>query len=119
MTDISQLSRAELQELQAKIAARMQETEKQALAEAKVQIGEIANGLGRSVQQLLADLGLAGVNSSVRGAKPRADAGKKVAPIYHNPANPSDSWTGRGRQPKWVKEYLDSGKSLDDLRITH
>ncbi|MBA4095048.1 MAG: histidinol phosphate phosphatase, partial [Candidatus Accumulibacter sp.] len=26
-------------------------------------------------------------------------------------------WTGRGRQPKWVKEWVEGGKSLDKLRV--
>lgn len=27
------------------------------------------------------------------------------------------TWTGRGRQPKWVDEYLASGKNLEDVRV--
>ncbi|MEZ5856821.1 MAG: H-NS histone family protein [Hyphomicrobiaceae bacterium] len=34
---------------------------------------------------------------------PRAGkSGGKVAVKYRNPDNPSDTWTGRGRQPKWL-----------------
>ena len=41
----------------------------------------------------------------------------KVAPKYANPADPSLTWTGRGRKPRWVQEYLDAGKKLEDLEI--
>ena len=36
---------------------------------------------------------------------------------YRNPADPAETWAGRGRQPRWVAEQLRSGKTLDDLRI--
>jgi DNA-binding protein H-NS len=45
--------------------------------------------------------------------KPRG----KVAPKYKNPANGLETWTGRGRQPRWVADALAGGKSLDDLLI--
>ena len=40
-----------------------------------------------------------------------------VAPKYANPENKSETWTGRGRQPRWVKGHLDAGGSIDDLMI--
>ncbi|QRZ13107.1 H-NS histone family protein [Paracoccus methylovorus] len=41
----------------------------------------------------------------------------KVAPKYANPADPSQTWTGRGRKPRWVQEALDSGKKLEAMEI--
>ena len=41
----------------------------------------------------------------------------KVAPIYANPADPEQTWTGRGRKPRWVQEALDAGKKLESLEI--
>ena len=41
----------------------------------------------------------------------------KVAPKYRNPANSSETWTGRGRQPLWVADAVMGGKSLEDLLI--
>ncbi len=41
-----------------------------------------------------------------------------VPPKYRNPNDPSQTWTGRGRQPKWVSELLAGGFTLDQLRIT-
>jgi DNA-binding protein H-NS len=44
-------------------------------------------------------------------------ASGKGLPRYANPAQPDQTWTGRGRQPGWVKDALKSGKSLEDLAI--
>lgn len=40
-----------------------------------------------------------------------------VAVRYRNPSDPGQAWTGRGRQPKWVMDWVQSGKSLDALRV--
>jgi DNA-binding protein H-NS len=32
----------------------------------------------------------------------RGGKGSKVAPKYRNPKNPSETWTGRGRKPRWI-----------------
>jgi DNA-binding protein H-NS len=40
-----------------------------------------------------------------------------VLPKYKNPARPSETWTGRGKQPRWLTAELSSGKKLDDFRI--
>lgn len=40
-----------------------------------------------------------------------------VAAKYADPANPDQTWTGRGRKPRWVQDALDGGKTLDDLAI--
>jgi DNA-binding protein H-NS len=40
-----------------------------------------------------------------------------VLPKFKNPDNPSETWAGRGKQPRWVKRQLRSGKRMDDLRI--
>ena len=41
----------------------------------------------------------------------------KIAAKYVNPADAAQTWSGRGRKPRWVQEYLDSGRSIDDLAI--
>jgi len=41
----------------------------------------------------------------------------KVKPKYVNPNDAEQTWTGRGRRPKWVEAELDGGKELDDLLI--
>jgi DNA-binding protein H-NS len=41
----------------------------------------------------------------------------QVFPKYRNPAEPSETWAGRGKQPRWLTAQLRSGKQLDDFRI--
>jgi hypothetical protein len=37
---------------------------------------------------------------------------------YRHPDHPTTlTWSGRGRQPKWVREWVEGGKSLDDLLV--
>ena len=40
-----------------------------------------------------------------------------VFPKFRNPEQPSETWTGRGKKPRWLTEQLKSGKQLDDFRI--
>ncbi len=42
---------------------------------------------------------------------------EKGGPVYRNPSNSAETWTGRGRQPKWVCDALASGMRLEDLVI--
>ena len=41
----------------------------------------------------------------------------RVYPKYRNPTQPSQTWAGRGKQPRWLQAQLRSGKKLDDFRI--
>ena len=41
----------------------------------------------------------------------------KVHPKYRNPERPSETWSGRGKQPRWVGTQLRSGVKVDDLLI--
>jgi len=41
----------------------------------------------------------------------------KVLPKYSNPKNRSETWAGRGKQPRWLMTELRSGKRLDDFLI--
>ena len=40
-----------------------------------------------------------------------------VYPKYQNPNQASETWAGRGKQPRWLRNALRSGKRLDDFRI--
>jgi DNA-binding protein H-NS len=41
----------------------------------------------------------------------------QVFPKYRNPKEPSETWAGRGKQPRWLTAKLTSGKKLEDFRI--
>jgi DNA-binding protein H-NS len=42
----------------------------------------------------------------------------KVFPKFRNPGRPSETWSGRGKQPRWVSELIEAGKSIEDFRIS-
>ena len=57
--------------------------------------------------------------SAPRTAKPKGAAkksGGKVPPKYRNPAQPSETWTGRGKHPRWMAELLKQGKMAEGRR---
>ena len=49
----------------------------------------------------------------------QAKAGpKKVsAPKYKNPADATQTWTGKGRQPDWFKTAIAAGTTPDEMEI--
>lgn len=103
MIDLSNLSLGDLRNLQDQIKQEMKKREHQEVAKAREQILAIAQSVGMPLKDLLA---------ANRGGK-----GSTVAVRYRHPDNAGQQWTGRGRQPKWVKDWVDSGKSLDKLRV--
>ncbi len=39
-----------------------------------------------------------------------------AVPRFRNPEQPSQTWSGRGRQPRWLVVQLRSGRQLADFR---
>jgi DNA-binding protein H-NS len=82
--------------------------------------------LGEKREQLQNSLGalerISGLNQrgkpgrNFRGAHP--SKGKKVAPKYRNPDDPSQTWAGRGAQPRWLKAHLSAGRSREEFAIS-
>ena len=48
--------------------------------------------------------------------KPKARK-TKAAAKYRNPENPSQEWSGRGRQPAWFKAAIAAGKKPESLEV--
>jgi DNA-binding protein H-NS len=42
-----------------------------------------------------------------------------VLPKFRNPAEPHQTWSGRGKRPHWVTELLDAGVSIQDFQISN
>ena len=40
-----------------------------------------------------------------------------VLPKFRNPDDPSQTWAGRGKQPRWLKALIKSGNRIDQFRI--
>lgn len=49
-------------------------------------------------------------------AKPTRKLGK-VKPKYRNPDNPKETWSGRGRSPRWLADLLAKGKKIEQFLI--
>ena len=41
----------------------------------------------------------------------------RVFPKYRNPQIPSETWSGRGKQPRWLVAAIQSGRKIDDFKI--
>jgi DNA-binding protein H-NS len=41
----------------------------------------------------------------------------KVLPKYSNPQAPSETWSGRGKRPRWLVAALETGHRLDEFKI--
>jgi len=60
---------------------------------------------------------LVAMNSrSSRGSRPRRKY-PQVFPKYKNPNDPNETWSGRGKQPRWLVAALKAGGKVDDYRI--
>jgi len=103
---LDKLSLDELKQLQNDVAIAIYEYEERRKEEAKAAIEAKAKEFGFSLDELLSD---------EKGKSKGKSA--KIAPKYADPADPTVTWSGRGRKPKWVEAYLAEGKSLDDLKI--
>ena len=67
--------------------------------------------LEKQLQQLQSNGTSSGTSQRQRRPYP------EVLPKYRNPAEPAETWAGRGKQPRWLTAQLKSGKKLDDFRI--
>jgi len=120
--DLRGLSAKELGTLIEK--ARQQQTKlakRTPIATIRSKITKFAKAEGYTIEELF---GTAGKAPAARGRKAAAKsaprAGRKlgkVAPKYRNPANPKETWTGRGKQPLWLAAATAKGKKVEDFLI--
>ena len=68
------------------------------------------------LDERLRQLDLHGVPHDVKESRARRPY-PQVLPKYRNPAEPSETWSGRGKRPRWLTAQLRSGKRLDDYLI--
>lgn len=101
--DLHTLSLKELKELQSQVAKAISGYEERRKKEALAEIEEKARALGFTLSELTA----------ISGVRRRASP----APKYFNPEDPNETWTGRGRKPRWFDAALRAGKRPEDLAI--
>lgn len=114
MTDYETMSRKELMALRANvdkaIAAVGDRERRNALKAAEAAAREHGYTLDE-----LADL-MGGSRARGRRAAGAAKAGASPA-RYRNPDDESQTWSGRGRRPRWVHEAEAKGRSLAEMEI--
>ena len=62
-------------------------------------------------------VGLPHFRIALGSLKKRKQSAGKLSPTYRNPNNPEETWTGRGRKPRWLVAALDAGSTVDQCRI--
>ena len=105
--DLAGYTSSELKGLQHDIERMIKERQQQEVQKAREQILAIAKQAGVSVEELLGNV----------EKKAKTGSDQKVHPKYQNPNDVSQTWTGRGRQPRWIAAALASGKKLDEFRM--
>lgn len=100
--EVDDMKLADLLELEIRVKKAISEARERERSEIKQKIEEMATSSGFSVGELFSG---------------RSTKGKTVAPKYMNPDNRSETWTGRGRKPRWLTAQLDKGRKLEDFAI--
>jgi DNA-binding protein H-NS len=76
------------------------------ITNARKKVAAMAESLGYKMEELAGP-----ARSGKRGN------GGKVAVKFRNKDNPEETWTGRGRQPKWLAARLSKGAKLADFAV--
>ena len=108
--DISKLNEAQLTALMGKIQARLHELQLEKVARVRDKVIAMITSEGLDYAELME-------HSAFARRKKKGMKRAKVAPKYRNPADKSQTWSGRGRQPRWFKAALRKGKTERSLLI--
>ena len=101
--DLNSLSLKELKDMQSQVAKAIAGFEDRRKREVMAELEEVARAKGFSLAELT-------------GSAPTRKRSPSVQK-YANPANKSDTWSGRGRKPRWFAEALAKGKKPESMEI--
>jgi DNA-binding protein H-NS len=107
--DFSTLSLKQLQTLQEKMAEATEAARETKRGEIKSQIETMLADNGFSLEDIFP--------STFRRQGTRRDKGTTVEIAYRNPDDPAQTWTGRGRVPRWLQAKIDEGLDRESFRI--
>lgn len=79
------------------------------LHEVRQQMEDLASSVGMSVEELLA---LNGTGKKKKAGKMTVGEAK-----FRNPDDPQQTWTGRGKRPRWLQDALAGGAELEDFAV--
>lgn len=100
--NLEKMTKAELQKLKGEIDKALASLDRRLKADARKAAADAAKKFGYSLDDLV------GATKARKGAAPAK---------YRNPADPGQTWSGRGRQPGWFKAGIAKGKKADDFLI--
>lgn len=103
--DLNSLSAEELTQLMASAEQTLRERHQKRVLSLRKEAEELAASLNMSVAELF---GL---------EKTSKLANKKLPAKYINPANPTQTWTGRGKRPHWLADALARGETLEQFAV--
>lgn len=113
--DLKGLSAKELETL-ISTARKRQSTlnKRKPVSEVRRKLTALAKAEGYEIAELFG-----GVKSKAakKAAAKTARKTAKVPPKYRNPANPKETWTGRGKQPLWLAAMVKKGKKVEEFLI--
>lgn len=124
--DINALNSKELADLIAQANRRKKVLAKRKPAnQVKAAVAKFLKSTGWTFDELYGKSGAAKATPApapAEGKKPTRKTTKgrvlgKVAPKYRNPANPKETWAGRGKQPRWLAAETSKGRKLEDFLI--
>ncbi|MEC7119835.1 MAG: H-NS histone family protein [Pseudomonadota bacterium] len=107
--DLSKMSVEDLQKLAEEASNMIGTRRQQDLKDGYAQAEKIASDLGVTLDELIE----AGRSKSTRKTGSR----KPVEPRYRNPADTAQTWTGRGKQPRWLAAAIAAGAKIEDFLI--
>ena len=107
MPDISDLSVEELERLAAQAEALIESKKDQKIEDAYNKIIEIAEAAGLTLEQFI----------EYGTHKRKKTTRKAVEPRYRNKNNAAETWTGRGKQPRWLVAEIEKGAKLEEFLI--
>jgi DNA-binding protein H-NS len=95
---------------EAKRREKLEDAKNEVLAETREKLAQ----LGLTLEAVLPTLSTTG--QSGRGRKKRSDAGQPLPVKYRGPSG--ETWSGRGRKPKWLQALEAEGKKREEFRAT-
>ena len=119
--DINSLSARELETLISKAKKRKTTLAKRKpIGQVRRKLEQQAKAEGYTLEELFGTAGggtsATATRSTGRVAKKARKLGK-VPPKYRNPENPEETWTGRGRQPRWLAALTAEGRQVEAFLI--